>query len=625
MSEATERDVVIVFGRADGTLAPRIQDVTLLTTVAVDDLDELVALVDRHLPPVVVVDLRETDESWSAIHRRVALTARNAIDRPVVLVAADEASWPRAVEALDAGAGDCLRLPVDDAELRARLLAATAGRHARLDERHALGEAIHGDSLQILAALTMRLQLVQRRAEQSGMTLDASTAAELGDIIEDLGGAVERLRSLDFELRRRERETGPRASEPVPDGEHRSMWETPELLSRLSHDLRSPLNAVLGFAQLLELGELTPDQTDATRQIMRAGSRLLELVNEVVDLSRIEAGHLSVSLEPVSLPGVIRDAIDLMAPAALDNDVSLVARGLAEDLRDADAGAGAGADPASAANGSGPPETLVLADRQRLLQVLLILLSNAVRYNHADGHVEVDAKVEGRRLRISVTDDGIGISPEQLDKVFVPFDRLGVDKQGIDGTGLGLPIARGLVERMGGDLSVTSTPGRGATFSFDLRLAPAPDLDAVATADDGLEIDVETFPFEVLYIEDNPASLRLVERILSRRPGVTLIPAMQGRLGMQLAVQRRPGMVLVDLHLPDMTGLDVVRALAAEPLTKELPVVVLSADADRQQSERAVNEGARAYLSKPFQIDALLSLVDGIRREVAAEGRGEAR
>jgi len=473
-----------------------------------------------------------------------------------------------------------------------------------------LGEAIHGDSLQVLAALTMRLQLVQRRAQHAGMTLDASAADELGDIIDDLGGAVERLRSLDFELRRHERETAPRPGSRSIASSHRSMWETPELLSRLSHDLRSPLNAVLGFAQLLELGELTPDQTDATRQIMRAGSRLLELVNEVVDLSRIEAGHLSVSLEPVSLPDVIRDAIDLMAPAALDNEVIVAARGLASGGRAADANGASGSD-----------EVLVLADRQRLLQVLLILLSNAVRYNHPDGHVEVDARLEGRRMRISITDDGIGISPEQLDKVFVPFDRLGVDKQGIDGAGLGLPIARGLVERMGGDLSVTSTLGGGATFSFDLRVAPTPSAHEASGTDDVTLVDADAVPFEVLYIEDNPASLRLVERILTRRPGVTLIPAMQGRLGMQLAVQRRPGMVLVDLHLPDMAGLDVVRALSAEPLTKELPVVVLSADADRQQSERAVAEGARAYLSKPFQIEALLALVDALRREAAIEGR----
>jgi signal transduction histidine kinase len=610
MSETTEQDVVIVFGRADDALGDRIQRAARCSAIAADDLDELVALIDRHLPPVVVVDLRVADDAWSAIHRRIGLTARPGLERPVVLVAADADHWHRAVEALGSGAVDCLRLPVDDAELRARIGAAMIGRRARLAERQALGEAIHGDSLQVLAALTMRLQLVQRRAEQSDMRLDASTTAELSDIIEDLGGAVERLRSLDFELRSNERGLAAEASAAAStEPGHRSMWETPELLSRLSHDLRSPLNAVLGFAQLLELGELTPDQTDATRQIMRAGTRLLELVNEVVDLSRIEAGHLSVSLEPVSLPEVIRDAIDLMAPAALDNEVEVAAQGLAVE-RDA-----AGLDD--------PGTPLVLADRQRLLQVLLILLSNAVRYNHIGGHVQVHAAIEGRRLRISVIDDGIGISPEQLDKVFVPFDRLGVDKQGIDGAGLGLPIARGLVERMGGDLSVTSELGRGATFSFDLRLAPAPSTETEGEGDRDALVDADAVPFEVLYIEDNPASLRLVERILSRRPGVTLIPAMQGRLGMQLAVQRRPGMVLVDLHLPDMGGLDVVRALAAEPLTKELPVVVLSADADRQQSERAVREGARAYLSKPFQIESLLALVDTLRREAAYEAQGD--
>jgi CheY-like chemotaxis protein len=646
MSDAYERGaIVVVAAGSTGERPPvdllerlgrRQADAAALVGAGPDT--NLADLVDNPDVGAIVVDLRGDDAHWARV--RPILTAGAGADDAPLLLVGDDASWPRVLEVLDTGRGDGVRLPCTDAELWARLRGVSAARRARELERDRLARAIHDDSLQVLAAVAMRLQLLRRRAAAvldapAGTEVGASPAAAgradtedalaLDEVIDDLGAALERLRTLETERRGVAPAAGPGGRWTTRDpadlarpGDGRfpnlletSLWGSPELLSRLSHDLRSPLNAVLGFAQLLELGELDSDQADAVRQIIRAGTRLLELINEVVDLSRIEAGYLDLSLEPVDPREVVRDALDLMRPAAAEAAVDLATPAFS-------------APAAARERVMGAAELPVMADRQRLLQVLLILLSNAVRYNEAGGHVSVELEPAGSHVRLTVTDDGIGIDPARLHSVFVPFDRLGGDRQGLAGGGLGLAIAKGLVTRMGGHISVDSSPGEGSRFWFELRSAPvAPseaELDAAAVAG---PLPAGVTPFEVLYIEDNPTSLRLVERVLGRREGVSMIPAMQGRLGVQLAAQRQPAMVLVDLHLPDMAGRDVVHALKADPLTRHIPVVVLSANAIRPQEPSGGVEGARAYLTKPFQIDTLLSLVDTIRAERAAADRVE--
>ncbi len=372
-----------------------------------------------------------------------------------------------------------------------------------------------------------------------------------------------------------------------------------EFLSRMSHELRTPLNAVLGFAQLLELDELTDRQEASVAQIAKGGRHLLDLINEVLDVSRIETGNLGLSCEPVLPSEVVSDVLDLVRPLALDRSITLTT-----NLRHAD--------------------EHVLADRQRLRQVLLNLLSNAVKYNRVGGSVSVgsaDAPDAGK-LRITVTDTGPGIAAEQRALLFEPFERLGAEHTNVEGTGVGLALSRCLAEAMGGSLDVESTPGQGSRFWIELprvesplqqhrRLNPEPVPARVTHADPVRRT--------VLYIEDNLANVRLIEQVLGTRSDLTLVTAMQGRLGLELARGEHPALVLLDLHLPDTDGAQVLAALRSDPATAAVPVVILSADATENQIERLLAQGAHAYLTKPIDVRQLLGLVDELVAKPAAE------
>ena len=360
-----------------------------------------------------------------------------------------------------------------------------------------------------------------------------------------------------------------------------------DFLSRMSHELRTPLNGILGFAQLLQMASLAADQEESVAHILKAGRHLLALINEVLDISRIEAGRLQLSVEPVPIDDTLRGAIDLVRPLAAQRGIELAVE-VADDHRH------------------------VLADRQRLQQVLLNLLSNAVKYNRPRGAVTVscEKRVEDR-LRILVKDTGQGIPPGKLERLFTPFDRLGAEGTGIEGTGLGLALSKHLVEVMGGTLEATSQVGTGSTFAVELPLtaAPADALEPVG-ASPTLRPEPREARMTVLYVEDNLSNLRLIEQVLGRRPHTTLLSAMQGRLGLDLAREHRPDLILLDLHLPDLPGAEVLRQLLAEPRTREIPVVILSADATSGQSERLLEAGAQAYLTKPLDVRQLLALVD---------------
>lgn len=386
-----------------------------------------------------------------------------------------------------------------------------------------------------------------------------------------------------------------------------------QFLSRMSHELRTPLNAILGFAQLLERDSKLSDR-ESVDQILKAGRHLLALINEVLEFSRLEAGRVDMPLEPVNVAGVVGETLNLIRPLAASQKISVTGDdALNSSLR-------------------------VQANHQRLKQVLLNLLSNAVKYNRAGGSVTISCEKSlcprdtrefpkiGRAtgpdtalLRISIADTGIGIAPHNLSKLFIPFERVGAEESGIEGTGLGLAVSKGLVEAMGGIIAVESDLGRGSVFSIDLPVAENSlhSLDSESQRAPS-PIQNSESPIQdqktVLYVEDNLSNLRLIDRVLAGRPGIKLLSAVRGALGLDLARQHRPDLILLDLNLPDMHGADVLRCLQEGPDTASIAVVVISADATAAQIERLLAGGARDYLTKPIDVKQFLVTIDDILR-----------
>jgi PAS domain S-box-containing protein len=392
--------------------------------------------------------------------------------------------------------------------------------------------------------------------------------------------------------------------------EHASRAKS-EFLSRMSHELRTPLNSILGFAQLLQMDDLSVGQADAVEHILRAGRHLLDLIDEVLDIARIETGHLELVMEAVGVGQILAEAMDLTNPMAARAEVTMHN---AVDFRNA---------------------PVVLADRQRLMQVLLNILSNAVKYNRPGGRVDVSCGPHPPRWRVSISDTGRGIRPEDLERVFAPFDRLGAEQTGVEGTGVGLALSRHLVEQMGGRLDFDSVPDVGSTFFVDL---PEVVPNAIVASDTGGALGVDDtaagraegagarssdphpdlpatarHAFRVLLIEENLATLDLVERVLSRRPGTEVVPAMQGQLGVDLAREHRPDLILLDLQLPDMTGAAVLDRLGDDAATAQIPVAVVGADAPTHTVRQLLGRGVIGFLAKPIDVRGLLSLVDAVR------------
>ncbi|HEV7465065.1 MAG TPA: ATP-binding protein, partial [Candidatus Dormibacteraeota bacterium] len=359
-----------------------------------------------------------------------------------------------------------------------------------------------------------------------------------------------------------------------------------EFMSRMSHELRTPLNAILGFSQLLET-DVEDRHRDFLRRIQDAGRHLLDLINDVLDISRVESGTKHVSIQPVSIAGVVGETSELIKPLA-------AARGIVVSTELSRAS-----------------DQHVLADLQGLKQVLLNLMSNAVKYNREGGRISVDAKLHDGVVRVAVADTGPGIPLRERDRLFQAFDRLGAETTGVEGTGLGLMLSRQLLTAMGGSISVESSD-RGTSFSIELPAAGRQEEHLVGrafTADDPAPRDRRV----VMYVEDNLSSLHLLERIFERqRHGSTILPAMQGSLALELAREHCPDLILLDLHLPDISGHEVLRRLRADERTAGIPVVVISGDAGPEQIERMLDAGARAYLAKPLDVDRLLAVLDEV-------------
>ncbi len=410
--------------------------------------------------------------------------------------------------------------------------------------------------------------------------------------------AEEEIRRLNAELEQRVAERTAELHRAKEEAERASVAKS-EFLSRMSHELRTPLNAILGFAQLLEMEPLPAEQRESVAHILQGGRHLLQLINEVLDISRIEAGRLTLSPEPVHAAGVLQEVLHLIAPLAAQRDIRL-------------------------SSGAVDGDAFVLADLQRLKQVLLNLLSNAVKYNVPGGSVTVSCEPSRRGwLRFSVRDTGRGIPPDKLDQLFVPFARLGAEQTGVEGEGIGLALSKGLVEVMGGEMGVESAVGQGSTFWVELPLAESPpqrgerlwEESLPAPGEEALGVAAGT----ILHIEDNLANVELLQRILEDRPPIRLLAAMQGRMGLDLARQHRPDLILLDMHLPDLSGEEVLRRLQADPRTRAIPVVIITADPSSGQAERLLAIGAAGLLRKPIEIQQLLRTLGEMLRGV--EGR----
>ncbi|MEO8835258.1 MAG: ATP-binding protein, partial [Caldimonas sp.] len=385
----------------------------------------------------------------------------------------------------------------------------------------------------------------------------------------------------------------------------REIQAKSQFLSRMSHELRTPLNAVLGFTQLLQIEarqEGHSGQLAKLQHIRSAGDHLLSLINDVLDLSGLEAGEIRLALQPVDLGELVRQSLPLLHSLAEQHQVSLETR----------------------ASGG-----VVRADPTRLRQVLINLLSNAIKYNRRGGQVVVETRCAGTEATLAVRDTGRGLSEEQVASLFEPFNRFGVEHEGIEGTGIGLTIVKALVDGMGGRIDVISEPGRGTTFTVSLPAASAaepaatgptaaaPPACAQAVADDRERAGT------ILYIEDNQVNVLLVEELVKSLGGLTIASEPTGAAGVERARTLRPDLVLVDLQLPDFDGYEVLRRLRAEPLTRTIPCIALSANAMREDIERGLASGFADYWTKPIDftvfIAALQRLFPGMPAEATAD------
>lgn len=368
-----------------------------------------------------------------------------------------------------------------------------------------------------------------------------------------------------------------------------------EFLSLMSHELRTPMNAVLGFAQLLEADdELNEDQQESVGEILKAGKHLLHLINEVLDLARIESGRVDIAPEPVALTDLVAECLPLVELSARQNQVQ---------IRFGNLGGMA-----------------VVADRIRLKQVLINLLSNAVKYNNPGGEVRITARRDANaRIRISVIDTGLGIASEDIAQLFSPFCRLDRDAHR-EGTGIGLAVCRRLVEAMGGVIDASSELGHGSCFWLELDAAEFDrDTGNMVESSDDEPLDGMELPeslTRILQIEDNAANLKLMDRLLARYPRLRNVNANSGRQGIELAIEERPDLILLDIHMPGMNGYQVLRELRADPRTAGIPVIAVTANATSDHARRGEEAGFDAYLTKPIDIR---DLVRAIRRVILAQ------
>jgi two-component system NtrC family sensor kinase len=492
----------------------------------------------------VLVDLMMPEVDGIEVCRRINESRRSLDDPIAVLMLTARETKDDLTRALEAGADDFVGKSSDISVIKGRIRALLRRKFFQEENRRILEELKNKE-----------MERVRARAEQTAAEARAALAEEL------------------------------RAAKEAAERADRAKSE---FLSRMSHELRTPLNSILGFGQLLAMDELAGPQRESVDQILKSGRHLLNLINEVLDIARIEAGRVHLSVEDVRVEQVVAEAATMIAPIAAQAGVQL------------------------RMPTPGECDRVVRADVQRLKQAVLNLLSNAVKYNRAGGSVSISCgPTAAGAVRLRIADTGIGIPPEKLGRLFTAFERLDAEQAGIEGTGLGLVLSKRLVEAMGGTMGAQSESGKGSVFWIDLPPAaeagPAPTPAPRPAATVGAPTARRG---TVLYIEDNVSNLRLVERVIGMRVGVGLLSAMQGRLGLELARRHRPDLILLDLNLPDIPGHEVLARLHGDADTAAIPVVVVSADATAGAVERLRAAGAAAYLAKPIDVAEFLGILD---------------
>lgn len=454
----------------------------------------------------------------------------------------------------------------------------------------AQGGAVWGRELMLdvpAGCLWFDISVAPKRGPQSG---DDATFMVISRDITERKRSEERLRQLNDELEQRVADRTAALLDAKNEAERANQSKS-EFLSRMSHELRTPLNAILGFGQLLELAETEPGRLAHVKQILSGGKHLLALINEVLDLARVESGKMSVSLEDVAVWDLMRECVSLIQPQAEAKQIALQVDACSTEIN-------------------------VRADHTRLKQVLLNLLSNAIKYNHAGGQVRVSCEVLPAALRLQVADTGPGLSPDELSRLFVPFERLNADDMQIEGSGIGLALSKRLVQLMEGQIGVDSVKGQGCTFWVQFSLAQpslASDAEGGATRDvdtSGQTHDRAHSLRTVLCMEDNPNNLQLMESILGMLPGVRMLSAIAPGLGLEMARAHQPDLILLDINLPDMDGFEVMRCLREHPATKAIPVVAVSANAMEQDLARGMAAGFADYVTKPIDVGRLLRVVE---------------
>ena len=464
-------------------------------------------------------------------------------DIPLIMLTAHD-DRDAMIECINAGADDYIAKSSDFEVLRVRLRAHLRRKHFE-DENHRIREKLVRSDTEATASKRFEQALQETNVEMES----AKSAAEKANLAKS------------------------------------------DFLSGMSHELRSPLNAILGFAQLMDTATPPPSdlQKESITQILQAGWHLLKLINEILDLSVVESGKVSLSLEPVSLPEVLLECQTMMEAQAQQRGIVMTFPQFKEP-------------------------SFVWADQTRLKQIVINLLSNAIKYNRANGQVTVDYTVVSTEcIRISFKDTGAGLSAEKIAQLFQPFNRLGQEAGIVAGTGIGLVVTKQLVELMDGLMGVDSTVDQGSVFWVELHSTPAPELKVIVSVEAAPKLAIRPIdaPQKILlYIEDNLANMRLVERLIDRRTDIKLLKAVDGLQGIALARASLPDVILMDINLPGISGIDALKALREDLVTAHIPVVALSANAMSRDIEMGRQLGFFRYLTKPIVVEEFMTTLD---------------